>query len=84
MATMTVPMPDPMRDWVEERARSGPYEDAGAYVRDLIRRDQERSAKLAELQILIDEGLSSGVSDRGPAEILAEARRRAKGASRVG
>ena len=44
MATMTVSLADPMKDWVDTRARSGLYRDADDYVRDLIRRDQELSA----------------------------------------
>lgn len=64
MATMNVSLPDPMKAWVERQARSGRYSNASDYVRDLIRRDQERSDKLAELQRLITEGLDSGVSER--------------------
>jgi antitoxin ParD1/3/4 len=77
MATMNVSLPDPMKDWVEAQARSGRYSNASDYVRDLIRRDQERASKLAELQRLIDEGLASGVSGRSMGEVLQEARTRA-------
>lgn len=77
MATMNVSLPDPMKDWVEAQARTGRYSNASDYVRDLIRRDQERAGKLAELQSLIDEGLASGVSNRSMDEILQEARNRA-------
>ena len=38
-------------------------------MRDLIRRDQDRLAKIAELQRLVDEGLASGISSRTPDEI---------------
>ncbi len=41
MATMNVSLPGPMKDWVEEQARSGRYSNVSDYVRDLIRRDQE-------------------------------------------
>lgn len=61
MATMNVSLPDPMKQWVEAQARSGRYSNASDYVRDLIRRDQDRAAKIARLQTLIDEGLESGV-----------------------
>ena len=77
MATMNVSLPDPMKDWVETQTRSGRYSNASDYVRDLIRRDQERAAKLVELQRLIDEGIASGVSSRSMNEILAEACTRA-------
>lgn len=82
MATMNVSLPDPMKDWVEAQTRTGRYSNASDYVRDLIRRDQERAAKLAELQGLIGEGLASGVSSRTAADILQEARRRADTAAK--
>ncbi|WP_297513290.1 type II toxin-antitoxin system ParD family antitoxin [uncultured Caulobacter sp.] len=77
MATMNVSLPDAMREWVEGQTRSGRYHNASEYVRDLIRRDQERADKIAHLQRLIDEGLDSGVGERSLEEIRAEARRRA-------
>ena len=76
MATMNVSLPDPMKDWVEAQARTGRYSNASDYVRDLIRRDQERVDKLAELQELITEGLES-VSDRTIDDVLKAARQRA-------
>lgn len=63
MATMNVSLPDPMKHWVEAQARTGRYSNASDYVRDLIRRDQERAAQIAQLQTLITEGLESGVAE---------------------
>lgn len=83
MATMNVSLPDPMKDWVEAQARSGRYSNASDYVRDLIRRDQERAGKLAELQKLLTDGLESGVSDRTIDEVLKAAREQAKTARGV-
>ncbi|ODM45241.1 addiction module antitoxin [Ruegeria sp. PBVC088] len=60
MATMNVSLPDPMKNWVESQARTGRYSNASDYVRDLIRRDQDRHAAIAEVQKLVDEGLASG------------------------
>ena len=60
MATMNVSLPDPMKEWVEAQAAEGRYANASDYVRDLIRRDQERAAKIAAMQRLADEGLASG------------------------
>jgi len=80
MATMNVSLPDPMKHWVEVQAKSGRYSNASDYVRDLIRRDQERADKLAELQKLLTEGLESGVSDRTMNEVLKTARQQAKAA----
>ena len=75
MATMNVSLPDAMKDWVEGRAGTGRYSNASDYVRDLIRRDQERAEKIAAMQRLIDEGLESGVGTMTLGEIRAEARR---------
>lgn len=41
MATMNISVPDPMRDWVQQRIEGGRYASVSDYVRDLIRRDQE-------------------------------------------
>ena len=79
MATMNVSLPDPMKHWVEAQTRSGRYSNESDYVRDLIRRDQERAAKQAELQALINEGMASGISERSMDEVLEAARAAAKG-----
>ena len=73
MATMNVSLPDPMKAWVEQQAETGRYSNASDYVRDLIRRDQERAAKIENLQKLIDEGLASGFSERTVEEIFEDA-----------
>ena len=76
MATMNVSLPEGMKDWVEGRAETGRYSNASDYVRDLIRRDQERAEKIAAMQRLIDEAEDSGVSSSSMDEILAAGRRR--------
>ena len=63
MATMNVSLPDQMKDWVERQTRDGRYSNASDYVRDLIRQDQDRAAKIATMQRLIDEGLASGAPE---------------------
>jgi len=73
MTQVTVSLSEPLKRWCETQANAGGYADAGAYVRDLIQRDQAR----AGLQTAIDEGLASGISDRSLDDIMAEARSRA-------
>jgi antitoxin ParD1/3/4 len=80
MATMNVSLPDAMKDWVEAQARSGRYSNAGDYVRDLVRRDQERARVITELQSLISQGIESGVSEKSMSDILVAARAAALGA----
>lgn len=60
MATMNVSLPDLMKAWVEAQTQDGRYSNASDYVRDLIRRDQDRQQAIAELQQIVDEGLASG------------------------
>jgi len=75
MATMNVSLPTAMKDWVESRAETGRYSNASDYVRDLIRRDQERAGKIAAMQRLVDEAEDSGVGASSMDDILAAARR---------
>lgn len=77
MATMNVSLPDAMKSWVEDQADTGRYSNASDYVRDLIRRDQERREKIAAMQVVINESIASGISPHSMDEILQEARRRA-------
>ena len=46
-------------------------------MRDLIRRDQDRAAKIASMQALVNEGLESGIASGSMDDILNEARKRA-------
>ena len=77
MATMNISLPDLMKIWVEGQAGTGRYSNASDYVRDLIRRDQERAAKIAAMQRLVDEADASGVSDSSMTDILEKARHQA-------
>lgn len=60
MGTMNISLPDPMKNWVEDQAKTGRYANSSDYVRDLIRRDQARLEAIAELQEAVDAGLASG------------------------
>jgi len=60
MATMNVSLPDALKEWVETQAGSGRYGNASDYVRDLIRRDQERRHAIDLFQAAITEGIDSG------------------------
>ncbi|SMD15089.1 type II toxin-antitoxin system ParD family antitoxin [Rhizobium sp. RU36D] len=76
MATMNVSLPDPMKDWVEAQTKTGRYANASDYVRDLIRKDQERNDKIAAMQRFVDDGLKSGIGSRSKDELFAAARAR--------
>lgn len=64
MATMNVSLPEQMKSWVEQQSEGGRFANSSDYVRDLIRRDQERGVVIAELQAAIDDGLNSGPAAR--------------------
>ncbi len=79
MATMNVSLPEPMKDWVEAQTRTGRYANTSDYVRDLIRKDQDRADKIARMQQLVNEGLESGDGSRTMDELREHALRMAKG-----
>jgi len=81
MATMNVSLPDPMKEWVESRAETGRYANASDYVRDLIRKDQERSDKIAAMQRSVDQGLESGTGGKSKDRLFDEARARIEAVS---
>lgn len=64
MATMNVSLPEAMKAWVERQTDGHRYGNASDYVRDLIRRDQERQQAVATLQAAIAEGIESGEPER--------------------
>jgi antitoxin ParD1/3/4 len=84
MATMTVSLPDPMKEWIERQVATGDYASASDYVRDLVRQDharrerEERRLTLDELRALIAESVASGPSDKTISDIKEEGRRIAK------
>ena len=60
MATMNISLPEQMKAFAEAQTRDGRYSNVSDYMRDLIRRDQDRRQAITEIQALIDEGLASG------------------------
>ena len=81
MATMNISLPDPMKAWVEEQAKSGRYANASDVIRDLIRREQVKAEKITHWQRLIAEADASGVSDQSPREVIEELRAQLRRAS---
>lgn len=80
MATMNISLPDQMKAWVEAQAADGRYANSSDYIRDLVRRDQVRAEKIAAMNVMIQEGLDSGISSRTFDEIVADALARATAA----
>jgi len=82
MATMTISLPDPMKDWIETRIKQGEYASASDYVRDLVRRDRGQieppELTIEDVRRIVDEARKGGVSKRTLEEFFAEGDRIAK------
>ena len=59
MATMTISLPEPMREFVESEVTSGNYGSASELFRELVRERQKRKSQ-ERLETLLLEGLESG------------------------
>ena len=75
MATMNISLPERMKTWVETQSRTGRFANSSDYVRDLIRRDQERRQALDALQTAVDDALASGPPEPFDLEAFKRARR---------
>lgn len=77
MATVrkTITLTEQQNDWIAAQITAGHYTNDSEAIRDLIRREQERSADLARLRAALIEGEESGAPE--PFDITAFARRHA-------
>lgn len=74
MASMNISLPVILKDWVKAQVSDGKYTNASEYVRDLIRRDQDRDMLIKALA----DGAENGVGERTLETIIAEARQEAE------
>lgn len=74
MAQMNISLPDQLKSWADARVAEGRYSSASDYVRDLMRRDQEKAEAVARLQAAIDAGRASPPSERTIEDIIAARR----------
>jgi len=79
MATMNVSLPEIMKSWAEKQSSTGRYSNISDYVRDLIRKDQERQGAIMTIQAAIDEGINSGEPQPFDAESFKTRMRQANG-----
>ena len=68
-----------MKQWAEQQTNTGRYSNTSDYVRDLIRRDQEQAEKIANMQVLVTQGMESGTGKRTMEELREAARKKASG-----
>ena len=61
MTSLNISLPERLREWIETQVKRGRYGNASEYLRELIRRDQERQAQ-GRLEELLLEGIGSGTA----------------------
>lgn len=85
MATVrkTITLTDQQGDWVKARIASGDFTNDSEYIRDLIRKDQERTAGIEVIRAALIEGEESGLSDSTPREIREAAKKRLRADGRI-
>jgi antitoxin ParD1/3/4 len=70
MATVSVSLPKKLKEFAEQQVADGKYSDVSDYLRDVVRKDQQRRAAVAEIQAALDEGEASGFVPFDPDEFL--------------
>ena len=84
MTDLSISLPPDLARRVESRIAEGEFADAGAYLRELVRRDiEEAEEETPWLREQIDIGRASGIIDKEPEEVIEEiiAERRARSVS---
>lgn len=56
----TITLTDQQDSWIKAQISAGHYTNDSEYIRDLIRREQERSANIEAVRAALIEGESSG------------------------
>jgi antitoxin ParD1/3/4 len=56
----TITLTDQQDGWIKAQIKAGHYTNDSEYIRDLIRREQERSAEIEAIRTALIEGESSG------------------------
>lgn len=69
--TMNISLTDDLKAFVDGRIKARGYSSTSEYMRDLVRRDEER-AQEERLKALIEEGLASPIDPRPWDEIRSE------------
>ena len=71
MAQMNISVPEGLKAWADARVAQGRYSSISDYVRDLMRRDQDRAASdVAWVQAKLDEGAASEVINEDPRDVI--------------
>lgn len=79
MGTMNISLPDTLRSFVDEQVGARGFGTSSEYVRELIRRDQERQ----HLRNLLLDGAASPQMGRADDSYFADLRERVRNAKQV-
>jgi antitoxin ParD1/3/4 len=79
----TITLTDTQDQWIKAQIATGAFTNDSEYIRDLVRRDQERNAKFLALKAAIQEGLDSGIGDKTVPQIMDEVEARLKADGRL-
>jgi antitoxin ParD1/3/4 len=81
MATVrkTITLTDQQDDWIKAQIERGHYTNDSEYIRDLIRREQERGAEIEAVRMALIEGEKSGKPKRFDVGAFKRKLRRARG-----
>jgi antitoxin ParD1/3/4 len=70
MPSLNISLPAPLREWIEAQIKGGRYGNASEYLRELIRRAQERLERL--LLDGVESGKASPLTKKDWAELRSE------------
>lgn len=59
MATMTISLPDPLREFIESEVSTGNYGSASEFFREMVR-ERQKQKEHERLETLLLEGIESG------------------------
>lgn len=83
MSSMSVSLSETMRGFIKSRVSSGDYHNESEYIRDLVRRDQERLNQELRLAKLLEEAEQSGLSDKSLPDIMQAVKQKLKAGGRL-
>jgi antitoxin ParD1/3/4 len=75
MSTMNISLPEALKSFVDEKVSGGSYGSTSEYIRDLIRKEQDRE----RLRALLLDGAASAPTAPVDEDYFAALRRRARG-----
>ena len=58
MDIVKISLPKKLKEFADKQVADGKYADVSDYVRDVLRKDQDRLAIIAEIQAALDEGVA--------------------------